>query len=204
MKKTYELISLIELSTRFKVGDKVVPVCFNGGARGLVRRNGRFTTDDPKLQEVMEEDSYFNTKYLLLQTEESEVEKAKRLKALKEIEKEKLAQEEQERLAKEAQDKIEKEAERSKMLEAIQVLKDSLETSDDKEAVQVQLDNLQKEFDAKFPQEVIDHPEIKTVSDMKEFLIGLNIDGVNDETLINKTVAKEIGLQHFHSFSKVK
>lgn len=206
MKKTYELINFGELSTRFKVDGKVIPVAFTGALKGLVKRGGRFTTGDVKLQEVMEKDVYMNTKYRLINEEESEEEKKKKEKLLKEAEKAKLAEEEKERLEKEAKDKAAKEEEKQSFLDELAKIKETLDAASEEEkpTIQETLEAKQKEFDEKYPKEVIDHPEIKSVSDMKEFLISLGIEGVNDETLVNGKTAVEIGLKHFHSFSKVK
>jgi polyribonucleotide nucleotidyltransferase len=206
MKKTYELIRNSELLTRFKVGEKIVSVSFAGALKGQVKRGGRFSTEDPELQKVMEKDGYFNTVYRLINEEESAAEKAKKDKLLREKAKAELEEELRLQAEQEAKEKLANEEEKQAFLDELAKIKESLDAAseEDKPGIHETLDAKQKEFDEKYPREVVDHPEIKTISDAKEFLFSLNIEGVNDETVPNGKAVIEVGLKHFHSFSKLK
>lgn len=66
MTKTYKLISLPNLTTAFKVVDRIAVVTFGGGVRGKNSITyGTYSTSDPELQKAIEQDAGYGNEFCL-------------------------------------------------------------------------------------------------------------------------------------------
>jgi subtilase family serine protease len=70
--KRYQLLKDLQNTSFFDVNGSIICVTFKGGIRRPELIRGRFTTDDPDLQAVMEADNGFNVEFKLERTFETE------------------------------------------------------------------------------------------------------------------------------------
>lgn len=66
--KRYQLLTYLQLATSFMVNGTSIPVTFKGGVNKPFLVRGRFSTDDPAMQEAIETDASFGKLFFLEHT----------------------------------------------------------------------------------------------------------------------------------------
>jgi hypothetical protein len=70
MFKTYQSLQNFKLSTSVTVDGKQESIDFIGGILRPFKKNGKFTTDNPKLQKAIENDSGYGKQFILISQEQ--------------------------------------------------------------------------------------------------------------------------------------